>query len=697
MKKLLFISSLLWSVAHGQTIPGYSTVNARYYWLSGAFRGLNIPAGGTAALYSGQWVKAGALFYDSTGTNKGLYVWDGSTWTLQGESKTFRQGVYDSSGIVGIGAGVKNKSVFTTDRRINTNGFELYLESRSSYILLGADSAVAGGASYITMRAPYGAAINMISDTSARTTNAIQWEKQGVLQMVIGNDIGPSTHHAFIDLYGSTTSVNLEAGGTAFAQFGVAAQYLALTAGGRLNIGPSGTIGGQTANVIGTLSASDSVLFTNIARVTDTTGFDVVMMNRTTGNHKKIYAGLIGGGGAAGLTVGTTTVTSGTTTRVLYDNAGVLGEYTVSGSGSVAMTTSPTFTTPALGTPSALVLTNATGLPVAGGGTGLATLTANYIPRGNGTSAFTNGADLTFDNNIFKVKAGSSGISSIRSEYWNASTIYIEMATDASGNGRINSQGADLAIQRSATNVLNVSVNTFSVLSGINMNVDANTLYVHATNNGVGFGTATPTSKAEFAAGSTTANTAPIEFNSGATETTIRSGLLQYNDQFYLSNVALNQLGMGGPIADFSTDVSNGTTVETDLYTYTTKANTLNATGERVIADYTVSLTDATADKVLKVYFAGTQIFTSGTLTSGVGIVRISVSVMRTGASTARAVVSGISPLLGAPITETDLTGLTFSGTNIIKITGTASGASGGSGDITAKIGGVFFWPASNN
>jgi hypothetical protein len=38
----------------------------------------------------------------------------------------------------------------------------------------------------------------------------------------------------------------------------------------------------------------------------------------------------------------------------------------VTGSGSIALSTSPTFTTPALGTPSAAVLTNATGLPTAG-------------------------------------------------------------------------------------------------------------------------------------------------------------------------------------------------------------------------------------------------------------------------------------------------------------------------------------------
>ncbi len=47
-----------------------------------------------------------------------------------------------------------------------------------------------------------------------------------------------------------------------------------------------------------------------------------------------------------GLTVGTTTISSGTTTRILYDNAGVLGEYTLTGTGTVvAMQTAPTFIT----------------------------------------------------------------------------------------------------------------------------------------------------------------------------------------------------------------------------------------------------------------------------------------------------------------------------------------------------------------
>lgn len=82
---------------------------------------------------------------------------------------------------------------------------------------------------------------------------------------------------------------------------------------------------------------------------------------------------------SAGLEIGATSITSGTTTRVLYDNAGTLGEYAISGTGSVAMTTSPAFTTPNLGTPSAATLTNATGLPIATGVSGLGAGVATFL------------------------------------------------------------------------------------------------------------------------------------------------------------------------------------------------------------------------------------------------------------------------------------------------------------------------------
>ena len=62
-----------------------------------------------------------------------------------------------------------------------------------------------------------------------------------------------------------------------------------------------------------------------------------------------------------GITVGTTTITSGTNGRIAYNNAGIYGEKAVTGTGDVVLATSPTLVTPDLGTPSALVGTNISG------------------------------------------------------------------------------------------------------------------------------------------------------------------------------------------------------------------------------------------------------------------------------------------------------------------------------------------------
>lgn len=97
---------------------------------------------------------------------------------------------------------------------------------------------------------------------------------------------------------------------------------------------------------------------------------------------------------ATSITVNSTAISAGTSTRVLYDNAGTVGEYSINGSGSVAMTVSPTFTTPNLGTPSAATLTNATGLPITGiSATGTAS-SSTYL-RGDGTWATVGGGTVT--------------------------------------------------------------------------------------------------------------------------------------------------------------------------------------------------------------------------------------------------------------------------------------------------------------
>lgn len=76
---------------------------------------------------------------------------------------------------------------------------------------------------------------------------------------------------------------------------------------------------------------------------------------------------------STGLTVGTTGITGGTSGRVLYDNAGVLGELATTGSNNVVLSTSPVLTTPNIDT------ATASAIKFAGATSGIVTMDAAAV------------------------------------------------------------------------------------------------------------------------------------------------------------------------------------------------------------------------------------------------------------------------------------------------------------------------------
>lgn len=106
------------------------------------------------------------------------------------------------------------------------------------------------------------------------------------------------------------------------------------------------------------------------------------------------------GAPSASLTVGSSAISGGATTRILYDNAGVLGEYTLTGTGTVvAMQTAPSFLT-SITTPSVLASSNDSGA-LGASGTAFADLflaSGGVINFNAGNATLTHSAALLTSN-----------------------------------------------------------------------------------------------------------------------------------------------------------------------------------------------------------------------------------------------------------------------------------------------------------
>jgi hypothetical protein len=176
-----------------------------------------------------------------------------------------------------------------------------------------------------------------------------------------------------------------------------------------------------------------------------------------------------------GLTVGTTGIASGTNTRILYNNNGVVGEYTVTGSGNAVLSISPT-------------LTNTVTINAGTAGSGL------YIETDNTGTQFPfvinslSGANSFMvlqgiNNNVIQLKNTTSSVG------WRIQTNAIN---DTFGIGTSSNAALDfIKIATSGQVTLNQTLNTASILTtgvmGINTTAPANYgLYVK--NSGIDYG-----------------------------------------------------------------------------------------------------------------------------------------------------------------------------------------------------------------
>ena len=214
----------------------------------------------------------------------------------------------------------------------------------------------------------------------------------------------------------------------------------------------------------------------------------------------------------------------------------------------------------------------------------------------------------------------------------------------------------------------------------------------------VSIGVGSPSAALHIKAGSATANTGPLKFTSGTKLTTAEAGAYEYNGNHLVSNATL-RFPLGGVLFDSYADVSVGG-AEADIYSYTLAANTFNGNGDKVLASFSGNFVTVGTETVdIKVYFAGTLIWDSAGVVpaSGTNSWRVGVELIRVSSTIVRYSVflttTGGTTFTYAAVGE--LTGLTLSGTNILKITGLSSGVGSGSGDIVGKMAYAEFKPAA--
>lgn len=287
------------------------------------------------------------------------------------------------------------------------------------------------------------------------------------------------------------------------------------------------------------------------------------------------------GGGGSGLSIGTTTISSGTDKRILYDNAGSLGEYLISGSGGTIPTTvSPVFTTPDIGNATGNISGNSATV------TTIPTLSGDILNTGNATTY----------NGIVPLTKGGSGQSTanaslnafLPSQTSNSGKF---LSTDGSNTSWATPAGSG-TVNAGTANQLTYYATSTNAVSGLTA-ITANRVLI---SNGSGLPIAATTTDAEinYVSGVTSA----IQTQLGGKQSTITFGTgVQTALGVNIGSAGAPILFNGAGGTPSSIGLANGTGLPESGVTNLTADLALKALKypitNTVTSNYTAALTDA--------------------------------------------------------------------------------------------------------